>query len=146
MSYIITFVILVTLSLAGVKCKLFTNCELAQTLVGNGVSRDQVPTWVCIAQHESNFDTQAVNGNTGDYGIFQISHLFWCNDGDTPGKECHITCKALLNDDISDDIRCANLIFSQTKNLGGCGFCAWVTYKNYCSGGRSDKYVSGCNF
>lgn len=74
---VFTIVISATLSVTGVKSKVFTNCELAQTLVANGIPKDQVPTWVCIAQHESNFDTRAVNTNTGDYGIFQISHMFW---------------------------------------------------------------------
>lgn len=57
--------------------RVYTRCELAQALLDNGIPRNQLGTWVCIAQHESNFDTRAINRNTRDYGIFQISSLYW---------------------------------------------------------------------
>lgn len=57
--------------------RIYTNCEVAQALLNNGIARDQLGTWVCIAEHESQFNTQAINDGSGDYGIFQISHLYW---------------------------------------------------------------------
>lgn len=51
-----------------------------------------------MTQHESNFDTEAVNYNSTDqstdYGIFQINSRYWCNDGKTPRavNGCGIPC------------------------------------------------------
>lgn len=51
-----------------------------------------------MAQHESNFDTEAINYNSTDqstdYGIFQINSRYWCNDGKTPRavNACGIPC------------------------------------------------------
>ncbi|CAO2582261.1 Lysozyme C-2 [Lemmus lemmus] len=53
---------------------------------------------VCLAQHESNYNTRATNYNPGDqstdYGIFQINSRYWCNDGKTPRavNACGISC------------------------------------------------------
>lgn len=65
--------------------KVYSQCEVAAALRNKGVPEDQVATWVCIAHAESNFDTTAINKNTWDYGIFQISSLYWCESGDSPG-------------------------------------------------------------
>jgi len=65
--------------------KVYSQCEVAAALRNKGVPEDQVGTWVCIAHAESNFDTTAINENTWDYGIFQISSLYWCESGDSPG-------------------------------------------------------------
>lgn len=68
------------------EAKIYDRCEVASALRNAGVPEDQVSTWVCIANAESHFDTTAINRNTWDYGIFQISSIYWCNSGDTPGE------------------------------------------------------------
>lgn len=59
-----------------VQGKIYKRCELAKELLANGVKRSQVATWVCIAKHESRFDTAAVGDRNADqskdYGIFQV--------------------------------------------------------------------------
>lgn len=41
------------------------------------VPEEEIPTWVCIVQHESNYDTTAMNPGSGDHGLFQISQVYW---------------------------------------------------------------------
>lgn len=63
---------------------------------------------VCLAQHESNFNTGATNYNPGDqstdYGIFQINSRYWCDDGKTPGavNACGIPCSGKTRQVYSD--------------------------------------------
>ena len=45
----------------------------------------------------------------------------------------------LINDDISDDVTCANLIYSRQ------GFKAWYGWINHCDGQDTESYVSDCN-
>lgn len=73
----VTHITFIVLCVEGISGKIFSNCEFARALINNAVSRNQVAEYVCIAQHESGFNTQAVNSDTGDYGILQISHLYW---------------------------------------------------------------------
>nr|BBE08150.1 C-type lysozyme [Plautia stali] len=124
--------------------KTFEPCELARELLHKGASKEEVPTWVCIAKHESNFNTSAVgtlNGDgSADHGIFQISDRYWCSP---QGWACNIPCDLLEDDDISDDWKCAKRIFRQHKVLSGNGFNAWAVYSSRCSGDTS-QYVSGC--
>lgn len=60
---------------------------------------------VCLAQHESNFNTKATNYNSGgqstDYGIFQINSRYWCSDGKTPKavNACGISCSGKTGQD-----------------------------------------------
>lgn len=71
--------------------KIYSKCEFAKSLVRQGITnRNLLGTWTCIAYHESRFNTKAINPDTGDYGILQISHYFWCSDSNIPGE---LTCK-----------------------------------------------------
>ncbi|KAF7266661.1 hypothetical protein GWI33_020039 [Rhynchophorus ferrugineus] len=124
------------------EAKVYSPCEFAQAMKNQGVN-DDLGTWTCIASHESNFNTQAINYDTGDYGILQISHLYWCSDSDTPGKECGITCQSLLGDDITEDIICAKKVFSETVAISGNGFTAWTTYSS--CGGDQSSWIKECN-
>ncbi|KAJ8972738.1 hypothetical protein NQ317_010227 [Molorchus minor] len=111
--------------------KVYERCEFAREIQSYGVPADQVATWVCIAQHESNFDTAAVNWSSGD-----PRELYWCSTGDTPGGGCNARCSQFEDDDIRDDTVCAQLIYGQS------GFQAWTTYQ-YCNGDVS-SYIAGC--
>uniref|UniRef100_A0A336LPC4 lysozyme n=1 Tax=Culicoides sonorensis TaxID=179676 RepID=A0A336LPC4_CULSO len=123
--------------------KVYNNCELARELHYNyDISMDHVPTWVCIAYHESRYNTSAVGrlnwDGSGDHGLFQISDLYWCG----PGKACGLSCDDLTNDDISDDVQCIKRIHAEHTRLSGDGFTAWAVYPR-CRGDVS-SYIRGC--
>lgn len=121
--------------------KVYKHCELARELRDvHEIPESQLATWICIVKHESNFNTSALNPGSGDYGLFQISHLYWCSP---VGHACGIPCSALEDDDIEDDVICARRIFRQHQRITGDGFNAWVVYPHYCKGDVS-KYIKGC--
>lgn len=109
----------------------------------HGVKENDLSTWVCIAKHESLFDTTAINEYSGDHGLFQISELFWCGKNERGGV-CKIDCAKFRDDDISDDFKCAKKIHKDHKRLQGDGFKAWVVYEQFCSRGRSHPYTEEC--
>ncbi|KAI4800197.1 hypothetical protein KUCAC02_013431 [Chaenocephalus aceratus] len=49
------------------------------------------------------------------YGLFQLSDHLICSDGATPSPDriCNVTCSALVDDDIEDDIGCILNIISK---------------------------------
>ncbi|KAJ8867429.1 hypothetical protein PR048_031230 [Dryococelus australis] len=123
--------------------KTYTRCELARELRFKlEVPADQVPVWVCIAEHESEYNTSAV-GPTGDHGLFQISQLYWCSPPGV-GWACGVTCAELEDDDIADDVACARRIFREHQRLSGNGFSAWAVYRPHCTGVDLGRYVEGC--
>ncbi|CAH0546601.1 unnamed protein product [Brassicogethes aeneus] len=138
------FVAFLVLAIAALQCeaKVYNKCEFAKTLLQAGFPKDQIGTWSCIAEHESHYNTKAINHSSGDYGILQISKLYWCNEGNTPGKGCGITCNSLLGDDIFGDLTCVKKVFEETKKFKANGFEAWTTYGS-CRGDQS-RYVAGC--
>ncbi|XP_072900919.1 lysozyme C-1-like [Hemitrygon akajei] len=141
-----------SLLLVLVNAKIYQRCELARTLKRFGLDgyyNCSLANWVCMAFYESRYNTTAVNPNkrhgavvSTDYGIFQINSKWWCNDGKTQGAKniCRIPCAKLLNDDLSDDSRCAKLIVKDNK-----GMKAWVAWKKYCRGKDVSKFVRGCH-
>lgn len=123
--------------------KVYNRCELAKELKDvHQIPVDEIPTWVCIAQHESSFNTSANNPVSGDHGLFQISEQYWCSIY-IRGGGCNAKCSSFRNSDISDDVRCARTIFNEHKAISGDGFTAWSIYPQYCKGDTS-KYIGGC--
>lgn len=120
--------------------RIYERCELAQDLRKLGIPREHVATWVCIAFHESQLDTAALNQGSGDHGILQISELYWCGSG----KVCGLSCSALRDDDITDDVACAMNIYEEHERLQGNGFMAWVVYPQYCNT-NVKKYLINCD-
>ncbi|KAM9113400.1 lysozyme C-like [Pangshura tecta] len=99
---------------------------------------------VCLAKHESSYNTRAINRNkdgSSDYGIFQLNSKYWCYDGRTPGASngCRIHCSKFLDDNITDDIKCAKLIAQRAR-----GLTPWVAWKKHCRGKDLRPYVRGC--
>ncbi|EPQ14649.1 Lysozyme C, milk isozyme [Myotis brandtii] len=82
--------------------KVFSKCELARQLKAHGMDGFHgysLANWVCMAEHESSFDTRAFNGRnsngSSDYGIFQINNKWWCKDNKHPSKNaCNIMCSS----------------------------------------------------
>uniref|UniRef100_A0A182J560 lysozyme n=1 Tax=Anopheles atroparvus TaxID=41427 RepID=A0A182J560_ANOAO len=127
--FVVTIVLAILSSAYG---KIFTKCELANVLFNNGFPKSQIPDWICIAEHESAFNTKAINRQNDDgsvdYGIFQINSRYWCSEDSTPGKECNVTCEELLDDDIRDSLACIKIIYNVHH------FHAWVAWRNKCDG------------
>uniref|UniRef100_A0A182FCC9 lysozyme n=1 Tax=Anopheles albimanus TaxID=7167 RepID=A0A182FCC9_ANOAL len=128
--------------------KVYDRCELANDLLHKfHFPREQIATWVCIAYHESRFNTSAegrLNADeSGDHGLFQISDIYWCSP---PGQgwACGVSCDALKDSDISDDVRCVRTIYEEHQRLSGDGFTAWSVYKPYCGVGQSEEFARGC--
>ncbi|XP_061719800.1 mucin-2-like [Cydia pomonella] len=126
--------------IAGAGARIYERCELARDLRGLGVRADHVATWVCIAFHESRFDTAARNPHSGDHGLLQISQLYWCGGG----KACGLSCEDLRDDDISDDVACALHVYEEHTRLQDDGFLAWVVYPQHCKH-NTKKYLADCD-
>ncbi|XP_022124158.2 uncharacterized protein LOC110999425 [Pieris rapae] len=126
--------------LALTESRIYDSCELARDFLKLGVSKEHIATWVCIAYHESRFDTTARNPNSGDHGLLQISELYWCG----PGKACGVPCSAFRDDDISDDVECALKVHEEHTRLQGDGFLAWVVYPHHCKH-NAKKYLANCD-
>ncbi|XP_021061360.1 lysozyme C [Mus pahari] len=130
------------------QAKVYERCEFARTLKRNGMAGYRgvsLANWVCLAQHESNYNTQATNYNPGsrstDYGIFQINSRYWCNDGKTPRavNGCRIPCSALLKDDITTAIQCAKRVVRDPQ-----GIRAWVAWRKHCQKRNLSQYIRNC--
>lgn len=72
---ILIFVLFITISVTSGKT--YQRCELARELKYIHEAPDhQLATWVCIAEHESQYNTSAVGhlnaDGSGDHGIFQV--------------------------------------------------------------------------
>nr|AFM89614.1 lysozyme variant [Callorhinchus milii] len=132
--------------------KIYDRCVLARQLKAAGLDGFRgysLPNWICMVQHESSYNTRAINENrrqgrvvSTDYGLFQINSRYWCDDGRTPGTSntCRINCSAFLNDDITDDIRCVKGVVSDPN-----GMAAWYGWRDHCRGRNLQSYVQGCN-
>uniref|UniRef100_U5EWF7 lysozyme n=1 Tax=Corethrella appendiculata TaxID=1370023 RepID=U5EWF7_9DIPT len=131
----ILFVSLTVCSLAS--AKIFEDCELAKKLYKDGTPKVQINDWMCLIKAESGKRTDIIgpqNSNKSyDYGIFQINDRYWCTVG-KPGKDCNIDCNKLLDDDITDDIKCAKKIYNRHK------FSAWYGWINKCKGKPLQDY------
>ncbi|CAG9840778.1 unnamed protein product [Diabrotica balteata] len=126
-----------------IDAKVYDRCELAKDLqYVYEFPKEEISTWVCIVQHESNFNTSAVNRGSGDHGLFQISQLFWCSV-DNVGLACNANCASFRDNDISDDVKCVKTIFKEHSRISGNGFNAWTVYGYYCKRDTS-KYLDGC--
>lgn len=56
-------------------------------------------TGVCVAEHESNFNTGAFNeknaDGSSDYGLFQLNNKWWCKDNKYPSANaCNKMCSS----------------------------------------------------
>uniref|UniRef100_A0A8D0DZN7 Lysozyme n=1 Tax=Salvator merianae TaxID=96440 RepID=A0A8D0DZN7_SALMN len=142
---------LVCLLIAVTEAKVFERCELARTLnlqALHGYRGYTLGNWVCMAYHESSYNTRALgppnSDGSRDYGIFQINSR-WCND------EQNLTGNAILlsppsshllsflNDDIEDDIVCAKRIVREPQGMN-----SWKAWRRNCNGKDLSPYTRGC--
>lgn len=139
---IVTWNFLITLNSA----KIFNSCELAQELKANNIQSDHIPTWVCIAYHQSNLNTSAVSyqsDGSGYHGIFQLSDFYWCSPPGS-GQVCGLTCEQLRDDFIADDLNCIYNVYNEHQKLSGNGFNAWAAYSSFCKY-NADSYTKDCS-
>ncbi|XP_053880592.1 sperm acrosome membrane-associated protein 3-like [Malaclemys terrapin pileata] len=133
--------------LVGNMGKIFRRCELAQVLHQAGMDGFRgysLADWLCMAFHESRFNTDMVDheadGST-DNGIFQINSRQWCDDYRSSTQNlCHMHCSDLLTSNINDDIVCAMQIVQQPRGMG-----AWLAWRKHCEGHELSQWVEGCN-
>ncbi|XP_060765145.1 lysozyme C [Neoarius graeffei] len=133
------------LLLAVVSAKQYERCELARAIQQTGLAGYDgisLGNWLCLAKHESNYNTDAIDhdadGST-DYGIFQINDRWWCSNGQFPSANgCGISCNELLSDNIWAAAQCAKVIVRQQ------GITAWVAWRAYCRGQDVSSYAAGC--
>ncbi|XP_030241747.1 uncharacterized protein LOC108650202 isoform X4 [Drosophila navojoa] len=128
--------------------KIYSRCELAQELFyQHKLPMQQIPTWVCIAQHESSYNTAAVGrlnaDGSADHGLFQISDLYWCTHDQRGGKGCHAACNQFLDTSIADDVQCIRRIYQEHTQISGDGFTAWTVYNRDCRNQRYEQ-VAAC--
>lgn len=150
MRNLLSIIIVVSAVSSNTLAKIFEKCELAAALENkHKMPRDDVKSWVCIAQYESTFNTEAINqanwDGSKDYGLFQLNNKYWC--GDDYGKnECKMACSDLLDDDLTDDLACIKKIIKDTEAWKGkgTGLTAWVAYVNRCENKNLDEYMAEC--
>ncbi|XP_077554462.1 lysozyme c-1-like isoform X1 [Haemaphysalis longicornis] len=61
--------------LSASSAKKFGRCELASILTRNGIPKNKIADWICLATAESSLNSRAINRNKNgskDYGIFQL--------------------------------------------------------------------------
>lgn len=124
--------------------KILDRCELAKWLKNADITGDNLYKWVCIGQ-QVGLDTARNHigaGGVGSYGIFQISDEFWCGKRG-PGKICGIACNKLVDDDVRDDISCAQKIYNEHKERTGDGFSAWIPWMPECKN-ADVSYLNEC--
>uniref|UniRef100_A0A670Z7Z0 Lysozyme C, milk isozyme-like n=1 Tax=Pseudonaja textilis TaxID=8673 RepID=A0A670Z7Z0_PSETE len=139
--------ILLFLFIAANEAKVYPKCELASILRQNGINRYygyRLGNWICMAYYESGYNSRAVGSSNSNgsrnYGIFQISSRWWCNNYQGPtANGCNKPCSAFTNDDITDDITCAKRIVRDPNGMN-----AWVVWKKYCKGKNLSKWTRGC--
>ncbi|KAM8711328.1 hypothetical protein ACLKA7_000466 [Drosophila subpalustris] len=136
---VLILVLLLSLSPLETQSKLLTRCQLAKELLRHDFPRSYLSNWVCLVESESGRSTSKsmqLPNQSVSYGLFQINSKNWCRKG-RRGGICNIKCEEFLNDEISDDSRCAMQIFNRH------GFQAWPGWMSKCRG-RTLPDVSRC--
>ncbi|EDM16626.1 similar to RIKEN cDNA 9530003J23 (predicted), isoform CRA_a [Rattus norvegicus] len=132
-----------------VQGKVLNRCLLARTLQRFGLGGFKgisLANWICLAKSVSGYDTKAIKYNHEDrstnYGIFQISSRYWCNDSKTPGSKnfCRVSCKALLKNNIKASVTCAKRIVKDPR-----GITTWEAWRKNCEHKNLFQYVQGCS-
>lgn len=106
--FAVTLFFLVTLNFYFAFAKQFDQCEFALELFEkHEVPKEDIHKHLCIVS-----TLLTSRDYSGHLGIYSIGSMWWCAN-DAPGGSCNVTCASLLDDDIADDVACANLILSQ---------------------------------
>lgn len=116
--------------------KVYGRCELVNELATKYEIPDiTIPKVVYIAQKESSFRTHIINWATLDYGLLQINKMWF--------RPCGVSFRNLTDDDITDDLICAKMIYDIHSEFSKSGFNAWAVYSNY-TDEKGRKLLEGC--
>ncbi|XP_029141531.1 lysozyme C, milk isozyme-like [Protobothrops mucrosquamatus] len=129
------------------EAKVYSKCELASRLKQSGIDGYygfSLGDWICMAYYQSRYNSRFLGPQTSDgnreYGIFQISSRWWCNNYQGPtANGCNRPCSAFLTDNIAADIACAKRIVRDPAGMN-----AWAAWKKYCKGKNLSQWTSGC--
>merc|ERR1711936_757838 len=126
--------------------KTFQKCDLASQLLayGGAFTKSNIGDWICLTYYESSWKTSSKGGpnydGSYDYGLFQINDYYWCYASSPSSaqkySDCNINCSNLLDDNITDDEKCATTIYNRH------GFDAWYGWINNCKGKDNSDWVS----
>lgn len=108
-------------------------CELLIELIDtHSLSLEDALGLVCYANETTQLRT--TNGSSQHFGIFAIRQGRFC-DFSNPGL-CGVTCDKFLDDDITDDLHCFNIILGRIKKrphtFTRCGSSEWKSYSRKC--------------
>lgn len=114
--------------------KVFEVCEFAEELhKRHNIPQKEIFKHFCIAGN--NLDTTK-STETGYVGIYGVGSKWWCGQNEAGGG-CNIKCSNLLDDDITDDVECMQVIFDNQ------GLFAWAKNRDQCLV-HYDRKVSDC--
>lgn len=121
--------ILVLVTYSGMAtCKVFQQCNFVKELYENHiVPVNEIYKHVCVSQYGSNssYNTTGHSGNKEYLGIYNVGSEWWCS-WDGHGDGCNMNCNSLLDDDITDDVVCMQIIMAQH------GVAGWSINNSYC--------------
>lgn len=127
--WVILLVSVITITHLSVEGKTMLPCDVMKELTRAKISRSFMSNWICLMQSESGLNTRLVTGpktaSSYSYGILQINSSTWCTRGRVGGL-CNARCEDFANDDIQDDIACAQKIYNRD------GFKAWNGWTKKC--------------
>ncbi|CAO1385437.1 unnamed protein product [Diamesa hyperborea] len=127
MKYLVVLLLMMNLILA----KEYKRCQLAKELIWkHNMPLKNIGLLVCIAELRSNLNTTF--NKSKSYGLF---HLSWCTQN-KEGGGCDMNCSDLIDDDITDDVKCVKRI------LNLVGFKAWGS-KEFCNS-TSKEIIKEC--
>lgn len=118
--------------------KLYSQCRFMWELVeDHRLSDQEAAKWSCLVNGITSTTTVSRHGPepkqpVGNYlGIFKIGSEWWCSEEGRGG--CNIECDKLLDDDITDDLRCAQEIgFEGYPDLKACFDKGWQQIRDMC--------------
>lgn len=122
--------------------KLIDRCEFVHELqhFNPQIDYEELNSWTCIAQFQSNFDTSKLNTDASGvtyHGIYQISSEFWCSSSNLQlERACKISCDKLHDTFLKDDFDCVQKIYAEHQRIHGNPWSAWPIHQQYCSDGR----------
>lgn len=124
------------------EARILKKCEAVKELLRGGVSRTFLTSFLCIMQNDGHMDTALKTGPgtaaSFSHGVFQINSQHWCVRG-RPGGKCQKKCEDFLDDDIQDDIVCAQKIAEAE------GFQHWKGWVKKCKGKDKLPTIGDCS-
>ncbi|XP_007516304.1 alpha-lactalbumin [Erinaceus europaeus] len=133
---------------AAYEARIWSRCELAHYLKTSGLaaySGYDLAHWICLIQHQSNFNTRTLikrnSDGSSDYGLFQLNSRRWCKESNySSTNTCNTACSKFLDGNIDDDIRCAKKVVTEPNRMS-----AWVAWVRHCKGRNLSPYLASCN-